>query len=66
MTQRTRDIIADVLFGVSILTIVVFVATHFMTPPRPSWRRGLVLFGIVALTVSRPVRGRPRWESARP
>jgi hypothetical protein len=63
MTQRTRDIIADVLFGMSILTVVVFVATHFMTPPRPSWRNNMVLFGIVCLIASRPVRGRPRWRA---
>jgi hypothetical protein len=62
MAQRTRDIIADVLFGISILTVIIFVATHFMTPPRPSWRFNLVVFGILCLIVSRPVRGRPRWR----
>ena len=60
MTQRTRNIIADVLFGVSILTVVVFIATHFMTPARPSWRTYLILFGVICLSASRPVRGRPR------
>lgn len=63
MTQRTRDIIAEVLFGVSILTVIVFIATHFMTPPRPSWRHGLVWLGIISLIASRPVRGRPRWRA---
>jgi hypothetical protein len=63
MTQRTRNIIADVLFGISILTVVVFIATHFMPSPRPSWRTNLLLFGVVCLVASRPVRGRPRWHA---
>ena len=58
MTQRTRNIIANVLLGVGMLTIVVFVATHFMTPARPSWRRDLVWLGLASVIASRAVRGR--------
>jgi hypothetical protein len=58
MTQRTRNIIANVLLGVGILTIVVFVASHFMTPARPSWRKDLVWLGIASVIASGPVRGR--------
>jgi len=64
MKQRTRNILADVLTGVCILTIIVFVATHFMSPPRPAWRSSLVLFGVACLVAARPVRGRPRWYTA--
>jgi hypothetical protein len=60
MTQRTRNIIANVLLGVGILTIVVFVASHFMTTERPSWRKDLVWLGIASTVASRPVRGRRR------
>jgi hypothetical protein len=58
MTQRTRNIIANVLLGVGILTVVVFVATHFMTPPRPSWRKDMIYLGLAFVIASRPVRGR--------
>jgi hypothetical protein len=58
MTQHTRDIIADVLLGVAILTVVVFIATHFMPPPRPAWRRDSVFFGLASAIASSLVRGR--------
>jgi len=64
MTQRTRNIIANVLFGVGVITIVVFIATHFMSPSRPAWRRDFLFFGLACVIVSRPVRGGPRRNTA--
>jgi hypothetical protein len=58
MTQRTRNIIANVLLGVSILLIAAFVAQHFMTPLRPSWHTDLAWLGIASMIASRLVRGR--------
>jgi hypothetical protein len=64
MTQRTRNIMANVLLGVAVLTVVVFIATHFMSPARPSWRRDLVFLGLACVIASRPVRGGPRRGTA--
>ena len=62
MTQRTRNIIANVLLGVSILFIVAFVVQHFMAPPRPSWHKDLVWLAIASVIASDLVRGRLwRW-----
>jgi hypothetical protein len=63
MTQRTRNIMANVLLGVGILTVVVFTATHFMSAARPTWRRDMVWLGLASVIVSRYVRGR-RWREA--
>ena len=60
MTQRTRNIIANVLLGVGLITIVVFIVTHFMSPTRPPWRRDLVFLGLACAMASQPVRGGPR------
>lgn len=60
MTQRMRNIIANVLLGVGTLTIVVFVASHFMTQERPSWRKDLVWLGLASVIASGAVRGRRR------
>jgi hypothetical protein len=60
MTQRTRNIIANVLLGVSILFIVGFLAQHFMTPPRPSWHKDLAWLGLASVSASELVRGRLR------
>lgn len=60
MTQRTRNFIANVLLGVGILTVVVFVASHFMTSERPPWRKDLVFLGLASVIASGPVRGRRR------
>jgi hypothetical protein len=60
MTQRTRDIIALALLGVSILLIGAFVAQHFMTAPRPSWHKDLAWLGLASVTASALVRGRRR------
>jgi hypothetical protein len=62
MTQRTRNIIANVLLGAGALAVVVFTATHFMSGARPSWRRDMVWLGVAAVIVSRYVRGR-RWRA---
>jgi hypothetical protein len=60
MTQQTRNIIANTMLGVGILTVVVFGVTHFMTPARPPWRKDMVYLGLAAVIASRPVRGRRR------
>ena len=60
MTQQTRNIVANVLLGVGVLIIIGFVASHFMTQTRPSWRTDLVWLGIASVSVSRLVRGRPQ------
>jgi hypothetical protein len=60
MTQRTRNIIANVLLGVGILTVLVFVAGHFMSDARPAWRKDMVFLGLAAASASRLVRGRAR------
>lgn len=62
MTQRTRNIIANVLLGVSFLFVVTFLVQHFMTPPRPAWHTDMVWLGLAAATAARIVRGR-RWRS---
>lgn len=60
MTQRTRNIIANTLVGMSILMIVTFLVQHFMTPPRPSWHKDLVWLALASVIASEPVRGRRR------
>ncbi len=60
MTQRTRNVIANVLLGVSILFIVVFVAQHFMSSPRPSWHKELAWSAPILVVASDLVRGRLR------
>ena len=60
MTQRTRNIIANVLLGVAVLFIVAFVAQRFMTPPRPSWHKDLPWLGLASVTASELARGRRR------
>jgi hypothetical protein len=57
MPQRTRNILANVLLGAGVLTVVVFVVTHFMSPSRPSWRKDLVFLGLACVMASKPVRG---------
>jgi hypothetical protein len=57
MTQRTRNIIALTLIGVSLLMIVTFVAQHFMNP-RPAWHKDLVWLALSAAILSGAVRGR--------
>jgi hypothetical protein len=63
MTQRTRNIIANILLGASIVTVIVFVVTHFTSPARPPWRRDLVFLGLAAAGAVGPVRGR-HWRRA--
>jgi hypothetical protein len=58
MTQRTRNIIANILLGVTILLIVAFVVQHFMAPPPPSWHKDLVGLGLASTIASDLVRGR--------
>ena len=60
MTQPTRNTIANVLLGVSILFIVAFLAQHFMTPPHPSWHKDLAWLGLASVSASELVRGRLR------
>ena len=60
MTQRTRNIIANIVLGVGVLFIIAFVAQHFMTPPRPSWHTDLPWLGLASVIASEVVRGRRR------
>ena len=60
MTQRTRNIVANVLLGVTVLLILEFVRQHFMTPPRPSWHNDLVGLALASVIASDLVRGRWR------
>jgi hypothetical protein len=60
MTQRTRNIIANILLGVGVLFIVAFVVQHFMASPRPSWHTDLPWLGLAAVIGSEVVRGRRR------
>jgi len=60
MIQRTRNIIANTLLGVSILCIVAFVAQRLMTAPRPPWHKDLAWLGLASVTASEIVRGRMR------
>jgi len=60
MNQRTRNIIANILVGLSILFIVVFLAQRFMTSPRPSWHKDLAWLGLASVIASEIMRGRTR------
>ncbi len=60
MTQRTRNIIANVLIVVSVFCIVTFVVQHFMTTPRPTWHRDLASLALGFVIASELVRGRRR------
>ena len=60
MSQRTRDIIANVLLGAGALIVIVFIVTHFMAQPRPSWRNDMLWIGLACLIIARPMRGRRR------
>ncbi len=64
MTQRTRNIVANILLVVSILFVVAFLAQRFMTPPRPSWHKDLVWLGLAAVIAAEIVRGRTRRRTA--
>jgi hypothetical protein len=66
MTQRTRNILAGFLLAVSIVTIVVFIVTHFMSPPRPAWRKDMIFFGLAAALAAGPIRGRPSRRATQP
>ena len=59
MTQRTRNIIANVLIGLAVLFLVEFVVQHFMAP-RPSWHNDLVGWALAFVIASDLVRGRLR------
>ena len=63
MTQRTRNVIADVLLGVTVLFAVEFVVQHFSSPPRPSWHNDLVGWALAFVIASDLVRGRVRRRS---
>ena len=60
MSQHTRDVISNILFGVSLLCVVTFVVQHFMTSPRPSWHRDLAFLGLAFVSAAEAVRGRRR------
>jgi hypothetical protein len=61
MTQRTRNIMANLLAAVCILLIVAFVVQHFTTPPpRPSWHKDLAWLALACATASELARGRSR------
>ncbi len=60
MTQQTRNVIANVLLGVSFLMVVAFVVQHFMTSPHPSWHKDLVWLALAIVIASDVVRGRLR------
>ena len=60
MTQRTRNIIANVFLGLTVLFAVTFVAQHFMTQPRPSWHNDLPWLALAFVIASDLVRGRLR------
>lgn len=60
MTQRTRNIIANILIGVSVLLVVAFLIQHFMTPSRPSWHKDLAWLALASVSASDLVRGRRR------
>jgi uncharacterized membrane protein len=60
MTQRTRNIIANILLGVTVIFLITFVVQHFMTPPRPSWHGDLVWLAVIGVSASEIVRGRRR------
>ncbi|HEY4216462.1 MAG TPA: hypothetical protein VGM67_04960 [Gemmatimonadaceae bacterium] len=64
MTQRTRNIIANILIGVSILCIVTFVVQHFMTTPRPPWHKDLAWLAIAFVIASDLARGSRRRRRA--
>jgi hypothetical protein len=57
MTQRTRKLVANALLGVGILTVVVFIAGHYMSAARPAWRKDMVFLGLASMSISRLVRG---------
>jgi hypothetical protein len=58
MNPQTRILIANILLGLGLLAIVVFVATHFMTPPRPAWRNDMIWVGLACVIIARPLRRR--------
>ena len=58
MTQQTRNTIANALLALCVVFLAVFVAQHFMTSPRPSWHKDLVMFGLICVIASRMARGR--------
>ncbi|HEY4131705.1 MAG TPA: hypothetical protein VGM50_13890 [Gemmatimonadaceae bacterium] len=60
MTQRTRNIIANVFIGISILMVVAFVVQHFTSPPRPTWHKELASLALAFVIASEIVRGRVR------
>ena len=66
MTQRTRNIIANILFGVSILCVVAFLVQHFMTVPRPPWHKDLSFLALAFVIASEGVRGRRRRTTQKP
>ncbi|MEO7041491.1 MAG: hypothetical protein ABI035_04450 [Gemmatimonadaceae bacterium] len=58
MTQRTRNIIANALLGLTVLFAVTFVVQHFMTQTRPYWHNDLVWLALASVIASDLVRGR--------
>ena len=60
MNQRTRNIIANVLLGVAMIFVVVFIVQHFMTPPHPSWHGDMVMLALASVIASDLARGRGR------
>jgi hypothetical protein len=60
MTQRTRNIISNAFLALSVVSIVVFVAQHFMSRPRPSWHRDLSWLALAFVSASAFARGRRR------
>jgi hypothetical protein len=59
MTQPRRNVIANVMLGVSILLIITFVVQHFMTP-RPASHKDMAWLALAFSLASELVRGRRR------
>jgi len=57
--------IANALIVLSILFLAVFVAQHFMAPPRPAWHKDLGSLGLVSAILAGAVRSREGRRSTR-
>jgi Tfp pilus assembly protein PilV len=60
MTQQWPHLLALVLLGVGILSLVAFIAQHFMAPLRPSWHEDPAWLWLASLAASRLVLGHAR------
>ena len=59
MPPGQRNVIANVMIGVSIILIVTFLVQHFMSP-RPAGHRDMAWLALAFVIASEIVRGRRR------